>query len=240
MNKYESIIIITSGWVDFKGRLKISSLFSAFQEIAYNHAVILKFGYDDLSKLNLYWVLSKMKIVIDRMPVWNETCRFVTWPRKPDAVTAYRDFEVIDAKGKQIIRATSSWAIISSDNLKPQRISVLGLELDFNEETVFNNPRIDKIPQSDRINYSYTRDIRYSDIDVNNHTNNTRYIEFIADGLPDTVDRSADITEVIIHFISESRINDKINISYNTSLPERVLVDGVDGDNTVFRCLITF
>ena len=50
------------------GKLSIPSLLNFLQEAAGLHAIKLKFGMDDLNARNETWVLSRMRVEIDRWP----------------------------------------------------------------------------------------------------------------------------------------------------------------------------
>ncbi len=230
---------ISSGEVDCNGNLKLSSLFGIFQELAHEHANILKFGYYDLKPLNIYWVMSKIKIVFFRYPCWSEELSFVTSPKKPDAVSAYRDYEVRDSSGNIIIAATSTWALINPDNLRPQKISMLNLDLTYDEGFALESgTRIEKVEPIVESDYDYELQVRYSDIDINQHTNNARYIEFIFDGLDTEFFKSTQISEIVVNFTSESRIGDRLRIFYKKITDNKVIVECRKDAVTVFRASI--
>lgn len=120
-------ITIHSYEIDFKSRLNIFSLFNYFQEIAWEHAGILHFGLEDLSKRNLFWVLSRVRVEIDRLPQWNEKIKLVTYPRGIDGLFALRDYEIYDSNDNRIISASSSWLILNAQNRRPVRLTDLDL-----------------------------------------------------------------------------------------------------------------
>lgn len=70
--------------VDFSQRLKLSSLFIYFQDLAVLHAENLGIGMKSmLEKHNAIWVLARMRVDINRYPVWGEKITIETWPHKP-------------------------------------------------------------------------------------------------------------------------------------------------------------
>ncbi|MED4474879.1 acyl-ACP thioesterase domain-containing protein [Oceanobacillus caeni] len=108
--------------VDFKKELKWSALFSYFQEIASLAASDLGLGIDTLQKGNgLAWVLTKIRVDVDRLPSWGEEIIIETWPLEPGKLNFDRDYIVRDQDGKSIIRAISSWVIIDLKERKLKR-----------------------------------------------------------------------------------------------------------------------
>src|SRR5512140_3295510 len=83
---WEDDIFVRSYDVDSAGKLRLSSLFNYFQETAGKHATHLGAGYDVLRGLGLFWVLSRAKIRVHRLPAWGESVRLTTWPKGLDGV----------------------------------------------------------------------------------------------------------------------------------------------------------
>ncbi len=69
---WEEEIHVRSYDVDSAGKLRLSSLFNYFQETAGKHATHLGAGYGVLKDRGLFWVLSRAKIRIHRLPAWGE------------------------------------------------------------------------------------------------------------------------------------------------------------------------
>ena len=67
--------------IDFTGKITINGLCSYMQIIAANHASSLNFNfYKNSEAPEYYWVLSKVKYVIDEYPKWEE--KIANWERK--------------------------------------------------------------------------------------------------------------------------------------------------------------
>ena len=74
------------------GNIKTACLMQYLQEAAALHAEELGFGVDSLNKINCYWVLSNLRIEIDRLPKWNDEITVKTWPSGYNRVIATREF----------------------------------------------------------------------------------------------------------------------------------------------------
>ena len=165
------------------GKLSLYSLFNYLQDIASEHAARLKFGRDDLMKENHFWVLSRIVAEIDLWPEWEETIIVRTWPRGTYKLFAIRDYDVLYPDGRHIASGSSSWLVVDRTTKKIQRPDEMLTR--FNSEISIKNslgrnagkvaPLSENGPKSDNIK------IKVSDLDVNFHTNNVRYIKWVTD-----------------------------------------------------------
>ncbi len=192
------------------GKLSTSYLFYQMQDIAWEHADILGFGYDKLKIDQQFWVLSRLLVKIIRRPEWGEDFTLETWSRGADRFFGYRDFYFIDYKGNKIIEATTSWLVL---DLKSKRIVNL---TDFNNfpsyaESVFGeNAGKVKSPQSDA-ELLFTP-VLFNEIDINQHFNTGRYIERIIDSYDFGFHEKNDLIEFEINFLKEGLPTDRLAV----------------------------
>ncbi len=213
MKHYEQSFYIKSFDIDFNQDLKLSMLFSYLQNIAEEHATLLGVGYDHLVNDGIAWILSRSKLDIKRMPKWKETIKIKTWAKGIDRLFALRDFLVYDSSGNVIISVTQNWLLISMKNLRPLKIESLGGFL--NDSTLHAiDEKLDKliIPEDANVVDRITKDIRTSDIDINLHVNNAKYADWILDMLVDEFLNKEKIESVEINFLSEIKINSRIEL----------------------------
>ena len=84
--------------------------------------------------------------------------------------------------------------------------------------------------------YVYTRVIRSTDIDINNHTNNLKYNFMAMDALSVEDLKSSKIKEYEIYFVNESYEGDKIDV-FKKKLKNYIYVEGKILDKTIFRAV---
>lgn len=218
-------ITVHSYEIDFNGRLNIFSLFNFFQEIAWEHAGVLHFGLKDLSKRNLFWVLSRVRVEIERLPQWNEIIKLVTYPRGIDGLFALRDYEVYDANDNRIISGSSSWLILSAQNRRPVRLNDLDLPFLVNERKALT-ANASKIV--DVIGIPASKDmltVKPSDFDVNFHVNNARYVEWAYNSFSFDYHKENTLKTVEVNFLAECRETNCISIDlFNQSEKENIVV----------------
>lgn len=165
------------------GKLSLYSLFNYLQDIASDHAVKLGFGRDDLMRDNRFWVLSRMYAEIDEWPLWGKNIIVKTWPNGTEKLFAMRNYEVKYSDGRHIASGTSSWLILDRTTKKIQRPDSILAEYNPNltaDKSPIRNAQ--KLEQTvlDGSNSLLFR-IKVSDLDVNLHTNNVRYLKWASD-----------------------------------------------------------
>ena len=196
------------------GKLNMSSLFNYMQDIASDHAVKLGFGRDDLMKDNHFWVLSRIYAVIDKWPLWNDTIMIRTWPNGTDKLFALRNYEVRYPDGRHIASGTSSWLILDLTTKKVQRPDAILTQYNFKLHTEISPVRYAaKInPASENGSISPLFKVKISDLDINLHTNNVRYLKWVSDSysldfVMNNYPQSAEI-----NYLAESKFDEDILI----------------------------
>ena len=166
--------------LDFRGQLTIPALGNYLMHAATCHATARGFGYDDMAKQNMLWVLSRLIIDITDNTRLAEPLRIATWIQGVDRILTYRCFEMMTMQGESIGFARSIWAGINQQTRRPMMLEGVGLQ-DF----VTDRPcpiSLDKFDTPEAMPDSpvaYT--IKYSDLDINGHFNSMKYIESILD-----------------------------------------------------------
>jgi medium-chain acyl-[acyl-carrier-protein] hydrolase len=202
---------VTTFMANHNGLADFTTILNFLQETATQNANHLKFGYHDLQKLNLVWVLSRINLKIDSFPKWDETVIVQTWPRAPGGMFAYREFLIKDTNSNTIGAATSSWVLIDKNTHRPQKISVLGSMFNFcSDDKVFGGDA-EKIIMPGSPEYMAEHTVAYSDLDMSGHANNTKYVQWSLDALPDEK-LNRQYKCISINFLSESFKGDTIQI----------------------------
>jgi medium-chain acyl-[acyl-carrier-protein] hydrolase len=196
------------------GKLNLYSLFNYMQDIASDHAVRLGFGRDDLMRDNRFWVLSRIYAVIDLWPLWGDTIILRTWPNGTDKLFALRNYEVTYPDGRHIASGTSSWLILDQTTKKVQRpdsaLSFFNTNLHAGQSVLRYSTKID--PASENGQFSTHFRIKVSDLDVNLHTNNVRYLKWVCDNYSLDFLMNNDPQSAEINYLAESRFDEEITI----------------------------
>lgn len=180
---YEHAYNIRSYEPRIDGHVSIATICNQLQDMASRHADSLGFGYDDLQKSNHYWVLSRLHVMMDRMPGYGESTRVMTWPSGNERLIATRDFLVSDDSA-QIGRATTAWVTLNAKTLKadpPDSVLDGRLIPDRERAMVFPSRAVNRLKEGEN---RTALTARRFDQDINGHVNNVRYVEFCMEAVP--------------------------------------------------------
>lgn len=196
------------------GRLSLYSLFNYLQDIASDHAIRLGFGRDDLMRQNRFWVLSRIYAEIAVMPKWEDSIIVKTWPNGTDRLFALRNFDLAFPDGTQIASATSSWLILDRNTRKVQRpdniLSEFYSDLHPNQSPIRYASKLEPSDGETKTSLEYR--IKVSDLDLNLHVNNVKYLTWVTDSYNldfamKNVPMSAEI-----NYLAESQIDEDVVI----------------------------
>ncbi len=208
--KHSCQFSVKSYFINRFEELSTSFMFYQMQEIAWEHANILGFGYEQLKPNNQFWVLSRLHVKIERRPGWRESIQIETWSRGTDGFYGYRDFNFTDSKGNSIIQATSSWLILDQNTKKIVRLNNFKEFPEYNDSLLGYNPAKLKPPKSDeKLKFS---PVLFNEIDINQHFNSGRYIERIIDSYSFEFHKAHEISELEINFLKEGMPEDKLAV----------------------------
>jgi medium-chain acyl-[acyl-carrier-protein] hydrolase len=196
------------------GKLSLSSIFNYMQDVASEHAIRLNFGRDDLLKQNHFWVLSRILADFKCWPVWEDNIIVRTWPRGTEKLFAIRDYEIFYKDGRQIATGTSSWLIVDITTKRIQRPDAILTR--FNSVNAIRSSMVrnaGKVELPDvNANSGESFKIRISDLDINLHTNNVRYIKWVADTYDLDYVLHHEPVSVEVNYLSESVLGEDVFI----------------------------
>ena len=183
MKTYTQEFRIASYQTDLTARIRPSAILEIMQEMAGAHAEMLDVGRKRLDPMNLCWVLTRVEVRMDRMPVSGEIISVETFPMPNRRVFFPRYFIFRDAQGQQIGCAGSMWVVLNMTT----RTMASGAEI-----TAFMPDNRDlsapmgmpaTVEDAAGEAAEALRLPVYTDLDVNGHVNNTRYLDWCCNAL---------------------------------------------------------
>ena len=209
---YRKTYPILSFHVDPGGSARLTTLAHFFQEMAYQHAGQLGFGYRDLQKNSNLWVLSRMRIRVTRYPLWDEEVTMETWHRGMERLFGMRDFRVLDGAGNELALAGSAWLILDAETRRPVRSVDRAMQESRRDARVWDDP-LEKIELPVDMEPVGQHMVVHSDLDVVGHVNNVKYMEWSIDAIHQGNGSGLVIREFEINFMHEARLGDIVLIS---------------------------
>lgn len=181
------------------------------QEVALKHATLLGFGFDDMIKNNMLWVLTRMGLKITKPMKWDQSVKVKTWSRGIDGAFSFREFIFFDENNAELGRASSSFVPIDLVTRKPTAI------FDASKiNSVAINQKVDlileKIVIPENLEIGLNHKVRNTDLDINNHANNAKYVEWIYNTLPIDFLKNKDNYFFQINYLGEANLLDQVEI----------------------------
>lgn len=230
---------------DGKGRILITSLMNYLEDMAIEQAEEFGVGIDYLSKNNIAWVVYKWDVVINKYAMVGEKLRVRTWPHSYRRFYAYRKYEVLNEKDEVIVTANSLWFMISIEKRRPCKINdeiirIFNMREGDKEEIKFEKLKAPEDRAAKKVFH-----VRYSDIDMNHHVNNVKYISWALEAVPIDIIGNCELKELIINYEKETnygetiKVTSEINESDNQFVISNSVVNENDEELTLVRTIWT-
>ncbi|HKK65194.1 MAG TPA: acyl-ACP thioesterase domain-containing protein [Clostridia bacterium] len=203
---------------DARGLLSLPAFFALFQEGALLQAEKLGFGESYCKKEGLMWVLSRVLLEIESFPAHRSQIQLLTWPKKPKGPFAIRDYKITSENGTAHANATSSWLLLNSETMRPVRPQPLFSQLPVDK---LGEALAETAPKVSGADSECSRELevtaRYSDLDQNNHVNNTRYVRWFLDCFtPEEVTPDGNL-RFSINYLQAAAFNDRVKLCRHDS-----------------------
>lgn len=233
---------IRSYEVGADGTISLETLISQLQETGLNHLKVTGLLGDGLGstpemcKRKLFWVSTKMQIVIDRYPTWGDTIQVDNWLVLSGKNTLRRDSIIRDSKtGEIMVRATSNWVMMSKETRRLCRFpEEVRDEMGPFCRDAPPNLEIDcrKLPKLDDSMFDYTcLDLkpRWSDLDINQHVNNAKYIGWILESAPASTLKSHKLSRMTLEYKRECQRESILHSMTSVSSDDVVGLSSLNG-----------
>ena len=161
-------------------------------------------------------LVSRVAFHFYKMPRENQRVTIITWEEKPEALQLKRAYQILDENQEVLVDGLSSWIVVNLNarRIMPTKDFLLHKPNDYQRQDKCMKPG--KIVLPEDLTEVDSRKIRFSDLDSNGHTTNSRYGAFIADVLPKEYSTS-DLTDFRINYSKEAMLDETIHILNSAS-----------------------
>ena len=239
MNKFfEKKYDIRTSDFDKFNHIKPSSVLDLFQDAAGRHAEEIGVGYEAMKNRSYFWVLVKTKFEIISQPEMHQKVVVKTWPLPPNKFIYRREYSIENENGEKLIVGSSEWVVVHSERRRFVSVSDLYSFTDgFHTEMNFAE-KLEKIEDFDADSLPYTVNPGFSELDANNHVNNTKYANFVLDAI--NPEETFGINVFQIDYRKEVLQGTQVDI-YNKKNDEDILAKGVNENGDImFACKIKY
>ena len=196
--------------IDKEQKASVQSICRYLFDAAGNHADALDLSVPQMFERGLTWMLSRLFIQIHSYPLWRDKLIIQTWPSGTERFFALRDFTIFNSRKEVVGVGTSAWLIIDLKLRRPLPAAKL-----FNNQDILLDYRSGKylpakLPPVDKPQKEQDFNVRYSDLDLNEHVTSASYIDWLLEIIPPSVRKEKLLTELELNFISEAMYGDSV------------------------------
>lgn len=195
------------------GNCRLSNLLKIIQEIGARDIAARGFGKDKIFDQGMRWVISRIATKVNRLPAYDEEIEVVTFPEPPKWFFLPRFTSVLDMNGNVLLECETIWAVIDFKTRKPVLPSSINLNIEYKDECEKTLGVDSKIVPLETTN-SLNRKILFTDCDINQHMNNTVYVEWACDLLGGEYLKSKKLVDWRMAYHTEAKEGETLTMNY--------------------------
>jgi len=193
------------------GYLKYTDLCNLLQLTAATHSEVGGISFTDMQEFNQAWVLSRMRVEITELPKWRDIVTVKTWINSLENSRSVRALEMY-VNGKKIVGSETFWAVFNTKTRRPEPLALPYQHFELypeNKATELSFSKINLPPEKEMI---FERTVFFSDLDIVNHANNVKYLEWCLDLIDEKKILNQKIKSFEMNFLKELSLKDKVII----------------------------
>ena len=225
--------------LDFKGLWKPENIFLTMQDVAGKHAEKLGAGYEDLKKKGITWVLIRTSLKMEKYPNAYTPVKITTWPEPEKRMLFPRFFTFQDDAGNLLGTASTLWALmdIEARTLVAPASKGIIVQTPATPPLKLELPGKVKLPEGEITESTICP--KYSDLDINNHVNNSRYIDWFTDQIPLEIHSRGILSEISVGYSKEIRSGERVKLEFSRN-DNQFRMAGKEDDQVCFMVNATW
>lgn len=214
------------------GYLKYTDLCNILQLTAAAHSEVGGISFSDMQKFDQAWVLSRMRVEISALPKWKDIVTVKTWINSLENSRSVRALEIY-VNGEKIAGSETFWVVFNTKQRRPEAFALPYDHFEIYPEKLATGKTLSKIKLNDDKEMVFERTIVLSDLDIVNHVNNVKYLEWCLDLIDAEAILEQRIASFEMNFLKELSLKD--NVSIHESAGEAATIFHITkGDKTSF------
>ncbi|MBR2889071.1 MAG: hypothetical protein IKC09_02195 [Oscillospiraceae bacterium] len=194
---------VTDNATDRYDRLKPSMVLFYAQDAATSHCAELGLDWDSMAAKGMFWAVTRTRVEIHRLPRHGEEITVETWPMKTTRVAFPRAMAMYDREGNLLLRTVSLWVLMDMEKRTMILPGKSGVDVDGRDLGTELKPPAGIPPREG--DCRTCRAVAYTDLDVNGHLNNARYLDWVEDLSDSGFHGARRLREMTVVYLSEAR-----------------------------------
>jgi len=214
------------------GYLKYTDLCNILQLTAAAHSEVGGISFSDMQEFNQAWVLSRMRVEITELPQWKDIVTVKTWINTLENSRSVRALELY-VNGKKMVGCETFWAVFNTKIRRPEALALPFKHFELFPEQKATQNTFSKINISNETDLVFEKTVFLSDLDIVNHVNNVKYLEWCLDFVDVKLILNQKIESFEMNFLKELSLKDKITI-HESLTSESMVFSITKEDKTCF------
>ncbi|QBN17946.1 acyl-[acyl-carrier-protein] thioesterase [Flavobacterium nackdongense] len=214
------------------GYLKHTDLCNILQLTAAAHAEVGGISFSDMQAFNQAWVLSRIRVEITELPKWKDTVTVRTWINTLENSRSVRALELY-VNGKKMVGCVTFWAVFNTKIRRPEALALPYEHFELYPERIATKKSISKINFNNDSELIFEKSVAISDIDIVNHVNNVKYLEWCLDLVDENLILNQKIESFEMNFLKELSLQDKVGI-YKNKTADSIIFNINKSEKTCF------
>jgi len=196
------------------GYLKYTDLSNILQLTAAAHSEIGGISFSDMQEFNQAWVLSRMRVEITELPKWKDIVTVKTWINTLENSRSIRALELY-VNGKKTVGCETFWAVFNTKIRRPEALALPFEHFELYPEHLATQKPFSKINLNNDKEFVFEKTVFLSDLDIVNHVNNVKYLEWCFDFVDVELILKQKIESFEMNFLKELSLKDKVVLHEN-------------------------
>ena len=219
-NIFRKTYTIQDNCTDRFDRLKHSMILFYAQDAATSHCARLGLDWDTMAAKGMFWAVTRTKVQVERLPSHGETVTVETWPMPTTRVAYPRAMAMYDEQGELLLRTVSLWVLVDLE----KRTMILPGKSGVDVGGILRGNELKApagIPPAET-DHMARRTVAYTDLDVNGHLNNARYLDWVDDLSGSDFHGSHRLREMTLVYAQEAREGQELDLLWSWNDEEKV------------------
>jgi len=228
--------ILTKDWeITFlqcypNGYLKYTDLCNILQLTAGVHAELGGISFSDMQEHHQAWVLSRMRVEIKRLPKWRDVITVKTWINSLENSRSIRCLELYVGDDK-IVGCETFWAVFNTQTRRPENLALPHQHFEKYPNDKATEIQFSKIDTSIDKTFVTDKTILLSDLDIVNHANSVKYLEWCLDYVEPKLLLNQKVESFEMNYLKEVSLEDTITIEKSNI--DNVIIFTVNANNKI-------
>ena len=175
---YQMKMKIPFDMADMNGHIKLPDVILLSLQVSGMQSIEL--GVSDkaiLEDYNLVWIITEYDIEVVRLPRFAEEITIETEALSYNRLFCYRRFTIYDESGQELIHMMATFVLMDRDSRKVHAVEpeiVAPYQSEFNKKLI-RGSKYESLEEPISKDYH----VRFYDLDMNGHVNNSKYLDWI-------------------------------------------------------------